>query len=78
MPGAWATRHLPQRHNGNLAPLGDAELTCSAFLHVHQKGVQRRAGVEFAEEDCVLSAYSYTPIDADLPQQWAVYHLGLL
>ena len=34
------------------------------------------AGVEFAEEDRVLSAYS-TPNDPDLPQQWALYRLGL-
>lgn len=47
------------------------------FLHVHQKGVQRHAGVEFAEEDRVLSAYSYTPNDPNLPQQWAMYRLGL-
>ncbi len=35
-----------------------------------------RAGVEFAEEDRVLSAYT-TPNDPDLPQQWAMYRLGL-
>ena len=33
--------------------------------------------MEFAEEDRVLSAYSYTPNDPDLPQQWAMYRLGL-
>jgi hypothetical protein len=32
--------------------------------------------VEFAEEDRVLSAYA-TPNDPDLPQQWALYRLGL-
>ena len=26
----------------------------------------------------MLSAYSYTPNDPDLPQQWAMYRLGLL
>lgn len=33
--------------------------------------------MEFAEVDRVLSAYSYTPNDLDLPQQWAMYRLGL-
>ena len=34
------------------------------------------AGVEFAELDKVLSAYGQ-PNDPDLPQQWAMYKLGL-
>ncbi len=34
------------------------------------------AGVEFAEVDKVLSAYGQ-PNDPDLPQQWAMYQLGL-
>lgn len=34
------------------------------------------AGVEHAEEDKVLTAYSQ-PNDPDLPQQWALYKLGL-
>ena len=34
------------------------------------------AGVEFAEVDKVLSAYGQ-PNDPDLPQQWAMYKLGL-
>ncbi len=34
------------------------------------------AGVIFAEVDKVLSAYGL-PNDPDLPQQWAMYKLGL-
>lgn len=34
------------------------------------------AGVMFAEVDKVLSAYGQ-PNDPDLPQQWAMYKLGL-
>ena len=41
--------------------------TPAAILH---------AGVEFAEVDKVLSAYGQ-PNDPDLPQQWAMYQLGL-
>ncbi|KAK9839437.1 hypothetical protein WJX81_001957 [Elliptochloris bilobata] len=40
------------------------------------QALQSHPGVEFAEEDRVLSAYS-TPNDPDLPQQWAMYRLGL-
>ena len=47
---------------------------------MHDKGHQGRglmcAGVEFAELDKVLSAYGQ-PNDPDLPQQWAMYKLGL-
>ena len=36
------------------------------------------AGIEFAEEDKVLRAYSASqPNDPDLPQQWAMFQLGL-
>ena len=35
-----------------------------------------RSGVEFAEEDGLLRGYSQ-PNDPDLPQQWAMYRLGL-
>lgn len=34
------------------------------------------AEIEFAEEDKVVSAYT-TPNDPDLPQQWALYEMGL-
>lgn len=34
------------------------------------------SGVEHAEEDKLLKAYSQ-PNDPDLPQQWAMYKLGL-
>ena len=33
-------------------------------------------GVEFAEEDRLVRGYSQ-PNDPDLPQQWAMYRLGL-
>ncbi len=34
------------------------------------------AEIEFAEEDKVVSAYT-TPNDPNLPQQWALYEMGL-
>lgn len=50
---------------------------CSSRVHA-QPGPHKAmcAGVEFAELDKVLSAYGQ-PNDPDLPQQWAMYKLGL-
>jgi len=82
LPGSCAGAHQGRPSGAHASPARArrrrrASSSCAATpRRLRQRGRAGRAGVEFAEEDRVLSAYA-TPHDPDLPQQWALYRLGL-
>ncbi len=82
LPGSGAGAHQGRPSGAHASPARArrrrrASSSCAATpRRLRQRGRAGRAGVEFAEEDRVLSAYA-TPNDPDLPQQWALYRLGL-